>query len=86
MQRPDCCKAKPTQLRESLIARLRGPHPDPIAIGKLFNQHLSDVGKEPIKRRAAMRDLFSISVQHFRQQLRREALENRCQPVDPCQA
>ncbi len=56
-------------LRESLISRLRGPHPDPIAIGKLFNQHLSDVGKEPMKRRAAMRDLFSISVQHFRQQL-----------------
>ena len=68
-------------LRESLIARLRGPHPDPIAIGKLFNEHLSDVGKEPMKRRAAMRDLFSISVQHFRQQLRREAFENRCEPL-----
>ncbi|MCH5375463.1 MAG: hypothetical protein JJ992_15945, partial [Planctomycetes bacterium] len=67
-------------LRESLIARLRGPHPDPIAIGKLFNQHLSDVGKEPMKRRAAMRDLFSISVQHFRHQLRRDALENRFDP------
>ena len=34
-----------------------------------------------MKRRAAMRDLFSISVQHFRQQLRREAFENRREPL-----
>ncbi len=74
-------KGESNKLRDSLIARLREPHPDPIAIGKVFNQHLSESGKEPIKRRAALRDLFSISVQHFRQQLRREALDNRCQPV-----
>lgn len=69
------------KLRESLISRLRGPHPDPIAIGKVFNEHLNEVGKEPMKRRAALRDLFSISVQHFRQQLRHEALEHHFHPV-----
>lgn len=69
------------KLRESFVARLRGPHPDPIAISKLFNQHISDAGKEPMKRRAAMRDLFAMSVQHFRQQLRHEALENRAQAI-----
>ena len=65
------------RLRQSWLSRLDGPQPDPIAIGKFVTQHLADVGKEPMKRRAAMRDLFSISVQHFRRQLRREALGGR---------
>jgi DNA polymerase-3 subunit delta' len=68
------------KLRQSLLSRLDRPQPDPIAIGKFFNQHLAGVGKEPIKRRAAMRDLFSISVQHFRRQLRREAIDGRSDP------
>jgi DNA polymerase-3 subunit delta' len=69
------------RLRESLMSRLRAPSPDPIAIGKVFNEHLKDVGKEPMQRRAALRDLFSISVQYYRQQLRHEALEHRLQPL-----
>lgn len=68
-------------LRQSLIARLRSANPDPLAIGNLFNEHLNEVGKDPMKRRAAMRDLFSMSVQHFRQQLRHDAFEHRSHPL-----
>jgi DNA polymerase-3 subunit delta' len=64
------------KLRQSLIQRLQAPQPDPIAITKIFNEHIGEAGKEASKRRAALRDLLSISVQHFRQQMRHEAFEN----------
>ena len=42
---------------------------------------MADAGKDAPKRRAMLRDLFSISVQHYRQRLRIEAFEGRNSPL-----
>jgi DNA polymerase-3 subunit delta' len=66
-------------LRESMISRLRSTDPDPVPIVNLMNEVVAEAGKEAPQRRAALRDLFLIAVQHYRHQLREEALQNRPQ-------
>ena len=67
------------ELRRDVLDQLRAGNTDPIALGQVFNRHLAGCGKDAAKKRAGMRDLLSIAVQYYRQQMRREALENRCQ-------
>jgi DNA polymerase-3 subunit delta' len=66
-------------LRESMGSRLREADPDPLPIVNLINEVVAEAGKEAPQRRAALRDLFLIAVQHYRQKLREEALQNRPQ-------
>jgi DNA polymerase-3 subunit delta' len=69
------------KLRESLIAQLTSQHPDPVTLTRIISSHVDDSGKEASKRRGAMRDVFSISVQHYRRQLRQGALECQADPL-----
>ncbi len=68
------------ELRQSLTSQLDCVHPDPVVLRRIISSHVEDAGKEPSKRRSAMRDVFSISVQHYRRQLREEAFQSRTQP------
>ena len=63
------------QFREALSALFAAPHPDPVRIVRVIHSHIEQAGKEPTKRRAAMRDVFSFAVEYYRQQLRRDASE-----------
>lgn len=65
------------KLRTSLTAQLGSSDPDPVALNRIITTHVEGAGKEASQRRGAMRDAFSISVQHYRQQLRRDAFESR---------
>jgi DNA polymerase-3 subunit delta' len=64
------------KFRESLSSQLRSDFPDPVALRRIISAHVDEAGKEPAKRRGAMRDAFSISVQHYRKLLRQQALRN----------
>lgn len=67
-------------LRAALCEQLASSSPDPVALARLITSHVDQAGKEASQRRNAMRDVFSIAVQHFRGQMRRDALAS-C--VDP---
>ena len=69
------------KLREALTAQLNSPHPDPVGLSRIITSHVEDAGKDASKRRGAMRDVFSISVQHFRRQLRHDALKSQTDPL-----
>jgi DNA polymerase-3 subunit delta' len=68
------------KLRESLTSQLASPCPDPVALHRIISTHVDDAGKEASQRRGAMRDVFSISVQHYRRQLRHDAFESQTTP------
>lgn len=68
-------------LREALTAHLTSAHPDPVALTRIISSHVDDAGKDASKRRGAMRDVFSISVQHFRRQLRHDAFQSCFDPL-----
>jgi DNA polymerase III subunit delta' len=68
------------KLHQGLTAQLSPVHPDPVAISRLITAHVDGVGKDANQRRGAMRDVFSISVQHFRRQLRDEAFQGLAGP------
>ncbi|MCH1494462.1 MAG: AAA family ATPase [Rubripirellula sp.] len=68
-------------VRDGLLKLLQDRAPNPVEIAKFFNQQVSEVGKDASKRRAMLRDLFSISVQHFRQRMRSEVFAGRLQHV-----
>lgn len=69
------------KVRDGLIQHLRETEPNPVALAKYLNQQVNEVGKDPPKRRAMLRDLFSISVQHYRQQLREQVFQGHHSPV-----
>lgn len=58
------------EIRESVNSQLSSPHPDPIAIKRVITQYVDDAGKEASQRRSAMRDVFHIAIQYFRNQIR----------------
>jgi DNA polymerase-3 subunit delta' len=67
-----------------LVEQLRQTYPEPITLSRLIHNYVQQAGKtapakkhEAAHRRAAMRDVFSIAIQHYRQQMRREAAEAR---------
>ena len=61
------------ELRTAITKQLSFPHPDPISLAKMISKQVDGSGKEASKRRAAMRDIFAICVQHYRGVMRREA-------------
>lgn len=63
------------EIRSTLTKQLHGDLPDPLAISRIIGAYVDQAGKEPSKRRAALRDVFALSVQSFRSQLRREAFQ-----------
>jgi DNA polymerase-3 subunit delta' len=65
------------KLRQSLTAQLGCANPDPVALSRIISSHVDQAGKEAAKRRGAMRDVFSISVQHYRRMLRQEAFQDQ---------
>lgn len=67
-------------LRQSLTGQLDSPTPDPVALNRIISSHVDQAGQEPSRRRDAMRDVFSIAVQHFRRQMRLEASGARVSP------
>lgn len=69
------------QLRQSLISQLDSANPDPVALSRIISSHVDGAGKEATKRRGAMRDVFSISLQHYRRRMRQEVLQSRVHPV-----
>ncbi len=69
------------KVREELVRHLGAAFPDPLAIAKFLTQQVNEVGKDASKRRSMLRDLFSISVQHYRQQLRIQVFQGRTLPV-----
>lgn len=63
------------EFRDSLVAVLRDAHPDPMKIRKLLTSKVDQAGKEPRAKRSALKDVFSITIQHYRTQMRSEAAE-----------
>lgn len=61
------------EFRDSLLKLLQVQHPDPVKISRMLNQQIDSVGKDPKKRRHALRDALAIAVQHFRRQMRTHA-------------
>ncbi len=60
------------KLRDSLRNQFGSVNPDPVSLTRMINAHVEQSGKDASKRRAAMRDIFSLAVQHYRQQLRND--------------
>jgi DNA polymerase-3 subunit delta' len=63
-------------LRQALDPQLSSPTPDPLIIKRIIAEHVDQVGKDASKRRDAMRDVFSIAIQHYRRQLRGDAADS----------
>ena len=63
------------RLRQAMDNQLSAAHPDPVALKRIIVGHVDQAGKEPSKKRGAMRDVFAMAVQHYRRQLRRDAAD-----------
>ena len=61
------------EFRDRLINLLLAQHPDPAKISRVLTEQMNVVGKDPKKRRHALRDALAIAVQHFRRKLRSAA-------------
>ena len=68
------------EFRQSLVSQLSAASPDPIAIKRIITTRVEDAGKDASKRRGAMRDVFSMAVQYYRQQLRHSAAQSGVHP------
>jgi len=63
-----------SEIRSTLLAQLDTPTPDPAILSRCINDHLNEISKkEAPLRRAALRDVCSIAVQHYRSRLRESA-------------
>ena len=67
-------------LRQALHSQLSSSAPDPVVIKRIIAEHVDGVGKEASKRRDAMRDVFSIAIQHYRKALRSDAANSLVAP------
>ena len=61
------------RFRDALIGALSEPYPDPVTIRRIVTTRVDEAGKEAPKKRAVLRDIFSMSVGHFRKMMRDEA-------------
>lgn len=67
-----------SEMRTKLLAQLSTSTPDPVIVARCINDHLNEVSKkEAPLRRAAFRDLCSIAVQHYRNEMRASAQAGR---------
>jgi DNA polymerase-3 subunit delta' len=69
------------RLRQAIDAQLNATHPDPLALKRIITGHVDQAGKEPSKKRDAMRDVFAMAVQHYRRRLRHDAAGQVVAPV-----
>ncbi|MEO1526461.1 MAG: DNA polymerase III subunit [Planctomycetota bacterium] len=69
------------QFRAALVGVLSDRDPDPLAVRRILNQRVEEAGKDAPKKRAALRDVFGIAVQHYRQAMRNEASESSVNPA-----
>ena len=69
------------RFRSALVNALDQPYPDPIAIRRIVTTRVDEAGKDAPKKRAALRDVFSIAVQHYRGVMRNEASGNEVRPL-----
>ncbi len=67
-------------LRQALHTQLSASAPDPLRINRIITEHVDGAGKDASKRRDAMRDVFSIAIQHYRRKLRTDAAESVVAP------
>lgn len=61
------------QFYQTIRERLADEHPDPILLSRIITEHIDGMGKDASKRRDAMRDVFSMAVQHYRGLMRADA-------------
>lgn len=65
---------EPTRrFRDAWFDALSQPFPDPIRIRRIVSDRVDEAGKEASNKRAALRDVFSMAVQHYRRLMRDEA-------------
>ena len=69
------------RFRASFVGALGDSHPDPVAIRRIINTRVDEAGKEAPKKRAVLKDVFAISVQHFRGAMRDEATSSSVHPT-----
>ncbi len=65
------------QFYQTMRDRLADEHPDPILLSRTLTEHVDGAGKDASKRRDAMRDAFSMAVQHYRRQMRTDAMNQQ---------
>ncbi|TWT74110.1 DNA polymerase III subunit [Allorhodopirellula solitaria] len=67
-----------SEIRGKLLAQLSSPVPDPVLVARCIHSHLDSLSKkEASLRRAGLRDLCSIAVQHYRGELRGAARQGQ---------
>jgi DNA polymerase-3 subunit delta' len=69
------------RFRDALIGALSPETPDPVTIRRIVTTRVDEAGKEAPEKRAALRDVFAMSVGHFRKTMRDEALASVVRPV-----
>ena len=69
------------RFRDSFVSAISQPFPDPSAIRRVVQARVDEAGKEAPKKRAILRDVFSVSVQHFRNRMREEATTDSATPI-----
>ncbi|MFG0290228.1 MAG: ATP-binding protein [Rhodopirellula sp. JB044] len=66
------------EIRGKLLSQLDTPVPDPVIVARCINEHLNEVSKKDAPlRRAALRDVCAIAVQHYRSRLRASARQGQ---------
>ncbi|QEF97287.1 DNA polymerase III subunit tau [Stieleria maiorica] len=70
-----------SRFRDAFIGALSGPFPDPIAIRRIVTTRVDEAGKDAPKKRAVLRDVFSMAVGHFRKAMRDEAFAASARPI-----
>ncbi|QDT58143.1 DNA polymerase III subunit tau [Stieleria bergensis] len=73
--------AETREFAKTLGNTLSKPAPDPISLRRLINDRVEQAGKEPRVKRAALRDIFSICIQHYRRLVRHEASHYQSRPI-----
>lgn len=69
------------QIRAAVTGQFQSDFPDPAVLTRVITGHVDAAGKDAGKRRAAMRDVFAMAVQHYRQQLRGDAIDGVVAPI-----
>lgn len=69
------------QIRDGVTGQLQSDFPDPAVLTRMITAHVDAAGKDAGKRRASMRDVFAMAVQHYRQQLRSDAMHGDVAPI-----
>ena len=66
---------------DAFISAISQSEPDPATVRRIVQARVDEAGKDAPKKRAVLRDVFSMSVQHFRNTMRDEANTSEASPV-----